>query len=135
MEKLSDSIPEQVNDIAIKTAMGIVDFLTTHTPVDTSKALSNWQTSLQIPIPDGWDIPPYVRGSGGSSRAQSAKLAQMEAKYELSEKQPGEKIFISNTVDYIKGLNDGSISRQGSAFFEGSLIIGRQIIKGAKIKI
>ena len=50
MEAAAKELPGKVNEVAKKVATGITEYLATETPVDTSRALSNWQVGLGGPV-------------------------------------------------------------------------------------
>ena len=62
---MEDGIAEAKLNIAIEA----VDYLTTVTQVDTSKAISNYRIANSVPEND--DIEPYFPGEGGSTRELS----------------------------------------------------------------
>ena len=104
-----------------------------NTPVDTSQALSNWQVGIGAPVHT--TINPIVYGSYGSTQAQSAAGAIAKAKLQLASKRPGQPIFISNALHYIKELDAGTISKQPGGFVEKAMIIARNEAKDVKLNI
>lgn len=71
------------------TALSMFSKIVSRTPVDTGRARSNWQSSLNTP---SLGIDPT--GEGYSATVASAKL--------------GDSIFFINNLPYIRVLEDGS---------------------------
>lgn len=74
--------------------MKVLDVATSLTVIDTSKAVSNWQVSLDSPINIG--IGAHVKGKGGDTGNASITVAKTDARNELRNKKVGQSIFIVN---------------------------------------
>ena len=120
MEAAANELPDKVNEVAKKVATGITEYLATETPVDTSRALSNWQVGLGGPV--RYEIEPHFPGSNGYTASPSSKQTILEAVAELDKKKPGETVYISNNVDYIEELNLGK-SKQADPGFATTVAI------------
>ena len=116
MRKLNKRIPEFASEKASDLSQRIAAGLIGSTPVDTSKALSNWQIGVNEE-PDE-EVEAYVPGSKGSSQAESAQIAYLKAKKELERKKPREPIYIVNNVEYIDDLNAGKSPQAPAGFVE-----------------
>ena len=114
MEAAAKELPDKVNEVAKKVATGITEYLATETPVDTSRALSNWQVGLGGPV--RYEIEPHYPGINGYTASPSSKQTILEAVAELDKKKPGETVYISNNVDYIEELNNGKSSQADPGF-------------------
>jgi len=122
------------SDLAAAFAYQIEYHLVYETPVDTSTALSNWQVNLTSPAAD--EINAYSLGSRGSSQGASASSAIAEAQIELQRKKPGQPIYLSNLVDYIRKLNEGSSAQAPAGFIEAAILRARIVtFKGYKTKL
>lgn len=133
MGKLSVKIEKEASRAAIETALAIVGNLVQVTPVDTSNAISNWQTSLDSPITN--EIRPYYPGHAGSTQTESAVGALEQSHDALSFKKPGQPIWIANNADYIRDLNDGSSRQAPAGFVESAVVIGRKVARNFKAKV
>lgn len=133
LEKRAVKIEEAVSKLAAETAILIVSDLVFVTPVDTSQALSNWQVSLNTPVSS--PIGPYSPGFFGSTQGASAHATIRAAKAVLARKRPGDVIYISNVLDYIVDLNNGTSRQRPAGFVERSSIIGRKYAEQAKVKV
>ena len=100
---------EMVNEVALK----LVTELAYTTPVDTSKALSNWRvTNRQIlGVRDA-----HVEGEGGSTRKASALRTIANARRVINRRKSGGKLTVYNAAPYIRRLDDGWSSQQPPGF-------------------
>jgi len=132
LEKKAKAIDEAASQNAVDTALAIVGDLAYKTPVDTSQALSNWIVTLESP--SGQQIKPHFPGSQGSTQRASAAETLNLAKLVLRNKKPGQAIFITNNLPYIRRLNDGHSTQTPAGFVERAVLIGRKMRKKFKIK-
>lgn len=123
-EALKAAIPQAASDLAASVARVIHKDLVTVTPVDTSKALSNWQASLDAPLP--LYLPAYVPGSQGSTREESAQTALLQGEQHLADKKPGMPIYLVNNAPYIRRLNEGYSDQEPAGFVERAVLLGRK---------
>jgi hypothetical protein len=131
LRKRADELPKTASALAVKIAETIVGDLAHVTPVDTSQAISNWQTELNTPA----DAPigPHYPGEKGSTYSASARETIDRAKATLKNKQPGEPIYLSNVLRYIKRLNEGSSSQAPAGFVERAVLLGRLAVEKTKL--
>ncbi|UAG58578.1 hypothetical protein Kaya_041 [Pseudomonas phage Kaya] len=132
LEKKAKAIDEAASQNAVDTALAIVGDLAYKTPVDTSQALSNWRVTLDSPATG--TIAPHYPGLQGSSQRASAAETINAAKSVLANKKPGQAIFITNNLPYIRRLNDGYSAQAPAGFVERAVLIGRKMRKKFKIK-
>ena len=125
MKRLATAVDAAASNHAVKVALTIVGDLAYHTPVDTSKALSNWVVSIGTPTFKR--IDPYFFGESGSSRNASAQQTIAAAKAMLANKKPGQVIYITNSQPYIRRLNEGYSRQAPAGFVERSVLIGRRV--------
>lgn len=85
-------------------AKHLLNFLLGGTPVDTSRAISNWRVSLGD-WPTFESIEPHFMGILGSTAAQSAGRARRLGLSVISKAQPGVPISVFNNVYYVPLLN------------------------------
>lgn len=132
LEKRAAKLNSEAARISIETASAILGDLVYATPVDSSKALSNWQVSLGSKISSS--IDPHYPGKQGSTYNASASTALEIGRKILLSKQPGVTIYISNVLPYIQRLNDGYSKQTPAGFVERATLIGRRQIKKAKLR-
>lgn len=75
------------------------------TPVDTSAALSNWQVGINNRPRN--QIPAYVIGKRGSTRAASAAATRAAGYSKINLAKLGNWIYIRSTSPYMGKLNAG----------------------------
>lgn len=132
LNKKAKQVATAASDLAIGTALTIVGDLAVKTPVDTSKAISNWQVALNSP-PNN-TIAPHYPGSDGSTFSASAGETLLKAKMTLKNKKSGNDIYITNNLPYIKKLNDGSSKQEPAGFAERAILLGRKFRENRKGK-
>lgn len=130
MNRLANDLDVRSSNVAIAVAAAVVTDLIQNTPVDTSKALSNWVVSLGSK--SGAVLAPFVPGSAGSSQGASQSQAVAAAVRILTTKTPGQSIWISNNLPYIRRLNDGYSKQAPAGFVERALLVGRYTVKRVK---
>jgi hypothetical protein len=132
LEKRAADLPKKVSGVAVSTALAIVNDLANVTPVDTSQAISNWQVSLGSKIDS--KIKPHYPGEKGSTKTPSGNVTRENARNVLQSKAPGVTIYISNSLPYIRRLNDGYSNQAPAGFVERAVLIARKQVKRKKIK-
>lgn len=123
LDKLADKIEAAPSKVAAAFALVLIDELTTRTPVDTSKALSNWLLSLNDPVLI--DMDAYYEGIRGSTATASKTEVLSFAETVLAGKKPGQGVFISNAAPYIRKLEEGSSQQAPTGFVKQSLFAAR----------
>lgn len=140
MDKLAAELPERVNTIKKEVAESILQDLSQETPADTGEAISNWQTTLDAPVSES--IPPHVPSLRGKmirgvwthsvdpaiTRAANAPITVDVGKAVIANAKPGQSIWITSVIPYIKRLNDGWSEQAPAGFVDRALILGRLIV-------
>lgn len=126
----ADKVASVGNEAKKHVANAIVRYLVNITPVDTSQALSNWQARDGSPVLSS--IGPYVPGSAGSTQSVSAQAAMEAAAQVIALAKPGETIYLSNVLPYIKRLDQGSSSQHPGGFVHASTIVGKLSLRDFK---
>lgn len=132
-EALADGIPLAASELASSVARVVHKDLVTVTPVDTSKALSNWVLTVEEP----WALylPAHIEGEAGSTREDSGQLALAAGEQQLALKKPGVPIFIQNNAPYIRRLNDGWSAQEPAGFVERAVLLGRKTCERIGVKL
>lgn len=131
MNAKADEIEDLASEAAVWFAKYLVADLIRITPVDTSRALSNWLVSLGSPSNIG--TIDFVPGIAGSTEATNTANAIARAHRALDAKLPGQVIYLSNVVRYIVYLNQGT-SGQAPAMFVENAILRAKVALRNKIK-
>lgn len=109
-----------------RIARAVIRELLQSTPVDTSRALSNWQVGASVSGP----IDAYSVGSAGSTRAASLSSAMAEAERAIKAGKLSNALVIFNSVPYIRKLNEGSSSQAPAGFVERAILAGKLAARG-----
>ena len=119
LDKRKSLIEKKLSKASILLAGILIDELVAvtpqGTPVDTSKALSNWQITLDTP--NAHEVDAHYPGSKKSTYSASAEATRQAATASLRAKKPGQVIFVSNPAPYIRELNYLGTSKQSPAHF------------------
>ena len=133
LRKKEDDIKKAASDLAAFVALEVTAELVEVTPVDTSKAISNWQIGLGSPVTE--EREPYYFGKKGSTELISGEAAIMKARAILKNKKPGEKIYLSNNASYIRDLDEGSSMQEPAGFVKRAADNGRELVRRKKLEI
>lgn len=145
LEKYAKSLPNSANDAAKRAASAVAFDLDNVTPADVGEAISNWQASLDNPATN--IIEAYVPSPRGKmkdgvwthsvdpeiTRANNAPVAFAEAKIVITEKRPGQSLFLTNNTPQIVPLDQGSSTQEPQGFVRRALIVGRNILDKVKL--
>ena len=133
VRRLSERIRPAVGRIVRQGALAIDQAVVLATPVDTGRARSGWVVSLDAPA----DSPdkPYAPGDKGSTGAQNAAAALAQGQAVISRYQSGRNssVHISNNVEYIGELNNGTSAQAPAEFVEKAVQAGVAAVRGLKV--
>lgn len=106
LSSLESQLEKEVKQIRVKNsntvkeiALKVLDVATSLTVIDTSKAVSNWQVSLDYPQLDG--LEAHVKGKGGSTGQESIRHTKSDAIEAIKDKKIGQSIFIINNAELV----------------------------------
>lgn len=133
MNARADKVATVGNEAAKAGTEAMLEELVAVTPVDESTALSNWQIGVGAPVNEA--LPAWAVGSHGSTRGASAEATIDEGKALLSQKEPGEDVFLSNLTPYIVDLDSGSSTQFAGGFVSRALIVFSAAAKAAVANI
>lgn len=147
MNRLAVIVPLVGNDVAKQVASTIMNDLVQVTPVDVGKALSNWAVTLNAPSFE--PIPAYAPSPRGSMKrgqwthavdpsitAQANVPPTLEAAQAIIDaKLSGQPLFITNNVDYIVALDQGTSDQAPAGFVDRAVLLGEQAVLHATVKL
>lgn len=132
-----DRLPRQIKiaaaNAAIEASKRLLERLWADTPVDTSKALSNWLVG--IGKASQYSRMAYVEGFAGYTANASTAAARVVAFAALERKKPGQVIHITNNVNYINKLNAGSSKQAPPMFIESAVFAVRYSMRGYRLNL
>lgn len=125
-------IETAINKLVQKTALIADQTVVLATPVDTGRARSNW--IAKINGPNGGTIAPYHPGNKlGLGETANAQSAMDQARAVIATRTSGQSIHITNNLDYIGELNNGS-SKQAPANFVGMAVLAAvNVIRSTRV--
>jgi len=118
---LPHNLTIQVVKVILKTAIDL-------TPVDTGKAVSNWQVKLNGDINTN-EIEAYFKGKSGTTRSECAKTAYKTASNVLQHWDKKTSIHVVNPVDYIRHINYGTSNKIGLFIVERAVAAGSAYLR------
>ena len=124
LKSISNRVTKGVEKKVRKVALTLDQVLVISTPVDTSRARSNWVVSIGVPILT--DLPPEIDGSLGQRSAAinaaiSKALSQGLQAINAWTITIGQDIVISNGVPYIVELDGGSSPQAKNGMVEPAI--------------
>jgi hypothetical protein len=132
MRRRGREVEEGSNHIVRQVAVVAARNLALETPVDTGRARSNWIVNVGAPSRE--EIEAYFPGRDlgkGERKNFGGVLGQAEA--EVENRQPGQDIFISNNLPYIKPLNDGSSAQSPAGFVQTAIDRAAEAVRNARV--
>lgn len=96
------------------------------TPVDTGRAVGNWQVSIGAP---SGEVGDKTFGSKGSGKDAAEAYASRRAAAKISGVRLGQSIWICNNLPYIVVLNDGAENRTAHHMLERAIDNARRAIR------
>lgn len=127
MRKLGENVEKNANAAVRKAALAIDTTVVLSTPVDTGRARSNWQVSLNAPAQG--TLPAYKPGSAGDTGAANTQAAIQQGATAIAAQRPGDEVHITNNLPYIGRLNDGWSAQAPAGFVEKAILVGVDAIK------
>lgn len=121
------------NEVAKSVVMAVAKDVIEHTPVDETTAASNWQGDIARPA--SFELPAIFPGSHGSTAAQSRAAAIAHVERTTADKDPGIPFYLSNLMDYIRKLNNGSSRQEPKGFVERATLVGRLTVRKSKLRL
>ena len=121
MKKRVQTMERKLNEATVQVALVVIEAVAKATPVDTTKAMSNWQLKADY---NETVLPPYSPGHKGDTSASSLKAVIRQARGFLRTYKGGE-IKLFNNAPYIKRLNEGYSKQAPAGFIEISVLEAR----------
>lgn len=131
MGRLVNELPKRTEKMTNQAAIGTLDTMIRITPVDTSKAESNWQVAVGAEFLG--PIPAHVLGQRGSSRAASGAIAAALGREKIEGRLYGQQIHVTNVVEYIDDLDKGASPQLSGGFARRADMAIRSFIDGYKL--
>lgn len=125
------NIQRNVPKLVKKVSLAVDQAVVVGTPVDKGTARSNWIVSINTEAQS--PINAYVPGTKGSTKAANTTAALSQGRAALSAWRVGMVVNITNGLDYIRFLNQGSSAQAPAMFVEQAIDEGVRAITGTSI--
>ena len=110
-----------------KVAKTVLNELVNNTPVDTSKAISNYQVGLVIPIRTTREA--FFKGSGGDTAGTSGAETIKRGNLVINQRKDGQDIYITNNQPYVAELDGDGFH---TPFIKPAVKRGREVAKNGR---
>lgn len=127
MNKLGQTVEDNATLLVRRAALATDAAVVLATPVDTGRARSNWQASLNAPATGTREA--YVEGSSGSSAGANAQAAIDQGKTVIGATKNGDAVHLTNNLPYIGRLNEGHSAQAPAGFVEEAIQVGLQAVR------
>lgn len=124
LQAFNKKVETETEALIRRVLLAIQDSVVLNTPIDTSRARTNWVPTLDTPATAE---VPFAMGAYGSTANEAYQRAMGAAKEVAGQVKIGRKVWITNCVPYIHLLNDGSSTQQSRLFVERAVEVGRNI--------
>jgi Bacteriophage HK97-gp10, putative tail-component len=127
--RVGGNMERAVKDCAVALARSVIS----NTPVDSGQARSNWAAELDQAF-DGL-FPARVPGEKGSTGEANtaATVAAAEEVISRFDIYKNADIHLTNSLPYIRRLNDGHSGQAPSGFVQTAVLDGLSAVRAAKI--
>lgn len=129
MRRHAANVERNANALVRKAALAVDATVVLATPVDTGRARSNWQASLDGPARGTREA--YAPGTAGNTAAANTQAAQDQAKAVIAAQRPGQAIHITNNLPYIGRLNDGHSAQAPAGFVQTAVLRGLAAVQAS----
>lgn len=124
MGDIATGVSQNADKLVKKVAMAIDQTVVMATPVDTGRARANWIASL-----DAASSSTTQATDKGGAQAIAAARATING----YDGDTNAEVHITNNLEYIGFLNDGSSAQAPSGFIRKAIRAGVSAVKGAKL--
>lgn len=124
MGQIATGVSKNADKLVKKVAMAIDQAVVMATPVDTGRARANWIASL-----DTASSAKTESTDKGGAQAIAAARATING----YDGDTNAEVHITNNLEYIGFLNDGSSAQAPSGFVRTAIKAGASAVKGAKL--
>lgn len=128
MKVIAHTVIENAERAVRQSALVADQVAVMETPVDTARARANWITSIGSPVSREED-PPVAGDAGASATKALLQGASVISRWKVGQGS----IFITNNVDYIIPLDEGSSQQSPEGMTKPALAAAQQVLRRAKL--
>ena len=121
-------VSKNTDGLVRKVILAVDQAVVLATPVDTGRARANWRPSIGTM---DTDTLPAPSNPGTGLRQALADGEAVAARYQGGNKSP--TVHITNSLPYIKYLNDGSSKQAPRNFVNTAILLAVSAVKQARI--
>jgi hypothetical protein len=130
---IADGIEKGAVELQKQLAKTVLREVAASTPVYTGRALSNWQVESGNPVSNVY-AEAFNPGEEGATRSENLHTVVSIGDVIISEHKGGD-LYISNPLDYVADLNDGTgWSKKPPHFVEAAVMFAVKSTVDANIK-
>lgn len=126
-----DNLPKEVHKVKQETATVLLTQMVTLVPIDTGTAVSNFQ--MDVNSPADTIIPAHYPGRYRSTADANISATIALGKAVIDSSRPGDDLYLTNHVEYIVDLDNGSSTQAPAGFTQTALLVARRVIRNAKV--
>lgn len=124
------AVGEGSQEVVRKVAKAAGTAVVYGTPIDTSRARMNWQSTVGSPATGV--LLPYPSQPGSPQEGTRAALSSLEdATIQYAGQEGG--IWITNNLDYIQALNNGSSAQAPADFVAQAVLAGVRSVSTVRL--
>jgi len=131
MQQRANELPANVNEVKKEVSGTVLSTVALTTPVDTGAAVSSWEVELGAGKPRA--NAPHTPGRQGSTRAENVRATISKGNQVISQAKPGDPVHITNGIEYIGDLNNGTSTQAPAGFVQSAVLNGRRKVRSAKV--
>lgn len=121
----ANKINKNSDTLVRKVLLAVDQAVVLATPVDTGRARANWQPTLDAPASG---TLPEPKSAGAGMRQALDAAGAVAANY-----KKGQVVHITNNLQYIEYLNQGSSSQAPANYVGTAILIAVSVVRGSKI--
>jgi hypothetical protein len=120
LNRFAESIDKKVEAVIRQIVIELFNAITLHNPVDTGYSRSNWRVSVNEPD-ETVSVPPSDKARADTKNRTGWIEAPSLDLSILSNLQSTDSVFVTNSVDYVQYLEEGSSKQAPSGFLRISV--------------
>ena len=111
-----DEIEADADQVVRKVTLDLMNEISANNPVRTGRSRANWNISQGAP--DTSVVEKTFGKSRNESDGPSAAFLKQKSEAAVEKIKAGQTVFITNNVEYLADLNNGTPEREGQHFVE-----------------
>lgn len=131
MSARSSNLVKNVNEVKQDVAKKLLETIVEFTPVDTGAAVSNHQ--IQLNSPADTIIPAHSPGRYRSTADANIRATIAQGDAVIDTAKPGDSIHLTNHIEYIGELDNGSSRQAPAGFSQTAILRARSVVRTAKV--